>query len=219
MTAVFLRFDTILAGLLQGVSVTLGVTFGALVIAIVMGLALSLMRVFLPSRAVAFAIDSYVEVFRNIPALAHLFVIYFGLGSVGIQLGSVTAAIIGLGLIGGASLCDVFRAGFEALHKGQREAALAVGMRPSQSIRLILAPQALRIALPAVTNYATQLLKDSSIASAIAAPEIMFFARSLVTSTFETTLIYVTAALMYLLMSLPIVYAARAIEKKYGVGR
>ncbi len=215
----FLRFDTILAGLLQGVSVTLGVTFGALVIAIVMGLALSLMRVFLPSRAVAFAIDSYVEVFRNIPALAHLFVIYFGLGSVGIQLGSVTAAIIGLGLIGGASLCDVFRAGFEALHKGQREAALAVGMRPSQSIRLILAPQALRIALPAVTNYATQLLKDSSIASAIAAPEIMFFARSLVTSTFETTLIYVTAALMYLLMSLPIVYAARAIEKKYGVGR
>ena len=215
----FIRFDTILAGLLQGVGVTLGVTFGALIIAIILGFALSLARLFLRSRVVALLIDSYVEFFRNIPALAHLFVIYFGLGSVGIQLGSVTAAIIGLGLIGGASLCDVFRAGFEALHKGQREAALAVGMRPSQSIRLILAPQALRIALPAVTNYATQLLKDSSIASAIAAPEIMFFARSLVTSTFETTLIYVTAAMMYLLMSLPIAFAARSIEQKYGARR
>ena len=215
----FIRFDTILAGLLQGVGVTLGVTFGALIIAIILGFALSLARVFLRARVVALLIDSYVEFFRNIPALAHLFVIYFGLGSVGIQLGSVTAAIIGLGLIGGASLCDVFRAGFEALHKGQREAALAVGMRPSQSIRLILAPQALRIALPAVTNYATQLLKDSSIASAIAAPEIMFFARSLVTSTFETTLIYVTAAMMYLLMSLPIAFAARSIEQKYGARR
>jgi polar amino acid transport system permease protein len=216
---VFIRFDTILAGLLQGVGVTLGVTFGALIIAIILGFALSLARLFLRSRVVALLIDSYVEFFRNIPALAHLFVIYLGLGSVGIQLGSVTAAIIGLGLIGGASLCDVFRAGFEALHKGQREAALAVGMRPSQSIRLILAPQALRIALPAVTNYATQLLKDSSIASAIAAPEIMFFARSLVTSTFETTLIYVTAAMMYLLMSLPIAFAARSIEQKYGARR
>jgi His/Glu/Gln/Arg/opine family amino acid ABC transporter permease subunit len=216
---VFIRFDTILAGLLQGVGVTLGVTFGALIIAIILGFALSLARLFLRSRVVALLIDSYVEFFRNIPALAHLFVIYFGLGSVGIQLGSVTAAIIGLGLIGGASLCDVFRAGFEALHKGQREAALAVGMRPSQSVRLILAPQALRIALPAVTNYATQLLKDSSIASAIAAPEIMFFARSLVTSTFETTLIYVTAAMMYLLMSLPIAFAARSIEQKYGARR
>ena len=215
----FIRFDTIPAGLLQGVGVTLGVTFGALIIAIILGFALSLARLFLRSRVVALLIDSYVEFFRNIPALAHLFVIYFGLGSVGIQLGSVTAAMIGLGLIGGASLCDVFRAGFEALHKGQREAALAVGMRPSQSIRLILAPQALRIALPAVTNYATQLLKDSSIASAIAAPEIMFFARSLVTSTFETTLIYVTAAMMYLLMSLPIAFAARSIEQKYGARR
>ncbi|MFY7835872.1 MAG: amino acid ABC transporter permease [Novosphingobium sp.] len=215
----FIRFDTILAGLLQGVGVTLGVTFGALIIAIILGFALSLARLFLRSRVVALLIDSYVEFFRNIPALAHLFVIYFGLGSVGIQLGSVTAAILGLGLIGGASLCDVFRAGFEALHKGQREAALAVGMRPSQSVRLILAPQALRIALPAVTNYATQLLKDSSIASAIAAPEIMFFARSLVTSTFETTLIYVTAAMMYLLMSLPIAFAARSIEQKYGARR
>ncbi|MCU0818551.1 MAG: amino acid ABC transporter permease [Beijerinckiaceae bacterium] len=214
-----LRFDTILAGLLQGVGVTLGVTFGALLIAIILGFALALLRVFWPSRIGAFVIDAYIELFRNIPALAHLFLIYYGLASVGVQLGSVTAAILGLGLIGGASLCDVFRAGFEALHKGQREAALAIGMRPSQAIRLILTPQALRIALPPVGNYATQLLKDSSIASAIAAPEIMFFARSLVTSTFETTLIYVTAAGLYILMSLPIVFAVRALEKRYAGGQ
>lgn len=214
-----LRFDTILAGLLQGLGVTLGVTFGALGIAIVLGFALALLRVFWPSRLGAILIDTYIELFRNIPALAHLFLIYYGLASVGVQLGSVTAAILGLGLIGGASLCDVFRAGFEALHKGQREAALAIGMRPAQAISLILTPQALRIALPPLGNYATQLLKDSSIASAIAAPEIMFFARSLVTSTFETTLIYLTAAGLYILMSLPIVFAVRALEKRYSGGR
>ncbi len=109
---------------------------------------------------------------------------------------------------------------------GSRRCTRASGRRhspsacaPRRPIRLILTPQALRIALPPVGNYATQLLKDSSIASAIAAPEIMFFARSLVTSTFETTLIYVTAAGLYILMSLPIVFAVRALEKRYAGGR
>ncbi|MZR30723.1 ABC transporter permease subunit [Sneathiella sp. DP05] len=213
------KIQHILIALLGGISVTISVTLGALIIAVLLGLLLGVVRSFTKWKLLRFTIDVYVELFRNIPALAILFIIYFGLGSVGLRLGSVTAAILGLGLIGGAVLCDVFRAGFSALHSGQREAAIAIGMTPYQTIRLILAPQAIRIALPPLGNYAIQLLKDTSIASAIAAPEIMFFARTLVTSTFETTLIYICAAGIYLLLSLPLFRAIQSIEKRFGVGR
>lgn len=74
----------------------------------------------------------------------------------------------------------------------------------------------MRIALPSLGNYAVQLLKDSSVVSAIAAPEIMFFARSMVTSSFQTTLIYTTAAALYLALSLPLMKGVRLLEHHYG---
>jgi His/Glu/Gln/Arg/opine family amino acid ABC transporter permease subunit len=165
-------------------------------------------------RLLRLLVNIYIEIFRDVPALTLLFILYFGLAYGGIKLDPVSAAIIGLGAIGGAILTEVFRSGFEALHFGQREAALAVGMTPSMTMRYIIFPQAIRIVLPPVGNYAIGLLKDTAIVSAIAAPEIMFWARNLVTSTFETTLVYVLAAALYFCMSFPLAQVVNKLEQK-----
>jgi len=212
----FETFRLVLEGLFAGLGVTVLVALSSLAIGLALGFGLSLVREFTRTKAVHFAIDAYVELLRNIPALTHLFILYFGLASLGLRLSSIAAAILGLGLIGAAVTCDIFRAGFRSLPKGQVEAGLAVGLTPRQTIVSILTPQAMRIALPGLGNYAVQLVKDTSVVSAIAAPEIMFFARSMVTSSFQTTLIYATAAGLYLLLSLPLMQCVRVLEAHYG---
>ena len=212
-------FSTILEGLATGAVITVTVTLASLILAVSLGFGLALLKHFSTNRLISAAIDTYGEFLRNIPAITHLFVIYFGLAAVGIRISSVPAAIIGLGLIGSAIACDIFRSGFAALNKGQREAALAAGLTPAQCVCFILAPQAMRISLPPLGNYALQLLKDTSIVSAIAAPEIMFQARSMVTSSFQTTLIYCTAGAIYLLLSLPISKLVNALETHLSKGR
>jgi polar amino acid transport system permease protein len=212
-------FASILTTLLAGAVTAAQVAVGAVLIALVLGLALALLTVFTRVAVVKLAIGVYVEWMRNVPALAHLFVIYFGLASVGLRLSPKAAAILGLGLVGAAILCDVFSAGMRALHVGQREAALSVGLSPWQALRCIVLPQMLRLSMPALGNYASQLIKDTSIASAIAAPEIMFYARNLVTSTFQTPLIYATAILLYASIVFPVSWAFNIAERRLGAGR
>ena len=186
-----------------GALTTIGITLGALLVAVVLGLAIALLRM-AGIRPLNWAFNVYVEIFRNTPVLAQLFIIYFGLPYLGVRVEPVPAAIIGLGLNGGAVLSEVFRSGLNAIHHGQRESALAVGMTPWTCLRFIILPQTWRITLPPLGNYAIALLKDTAVVSAIAAPEIMFWARNLVTSTFETTFVYVLAALLYFCLSFPL---------------
>lgn len=195
--------------LLLGAVTTVEITLTSLVAAIVIGLGLALLKM-TRFRPLHWLIDVYVEVFRNTPVLVQLFLIYFGLAYVGVKVSALPAAIIGLSLNGGAILTEVFRAGLAAIHHGQREAALAVGMTPWASLRYIILPQTWRITLPPLGNYAIALLKDTAVVSAIAAPEIMFYARNLVTSTFETTLIYILAAALYFCLSFPL---ARLVDR------
>lgn len=195
--------------LLLGAITTVEITLLSFLAAIVIGLLFALLKLS-RFRLLTFLIDVYVEVFRNTPVLAQVFIIYFGLAYTGVKIASLPAAVIALGLNGGAILTEVFRAGLSAIHHGQREAALAVGMTPWATMRYIILPQTWRITLPPVGNYAIALLKDTAVVSAIAAPEIMFYARNLVTSTFETTFIYILAALLYFALSFPI---ARLVDR------
>ncbi len=199
--------------LLRGALMTVQITTGSLMVAIVLGLIMAVLRT---SRIpmVRVLTNIYVEIFRDIPALSILFILYFGLAYGGLKMEPVPAAILGLGLIGGAILTEVFRSGFEALHHGQLEAALAVGMTPVMAMRYIILPQAIRITLPPVGNYAIGLLKDTAIVSAIAAPEIMFYARNLVTSTFETTLVYSLVAILYFCLSFPLARIVNRLEAR-----
>jgi His/Glu/Gln/Arg/opine family amino acid ABC transporter permease subunit len=195
--------------LLLGAGTTIAITLSALLAAIILGLSLALVRL-VGLRVVNALIATYVEVFRNTPVLAQLFIIYFSLPYLGLNIAPFPAAVIGLGLNGGAVLTEVFRAGLNAIHYGQREAAMAIGMTPWMSLRYIILPQTWRITLPPLGNYAIALLKDTAVVSAIAAPEIMFWARNLVTSTFETTFVYVLAAALYFCLSFPL---ARLVER------
>jgi polar amino acid transport system permease protein len=213
------HLPTIFATLLDGAWIAAQIALGAALLAFVLGLVLALLDVFVPVRALRLVIAAFIEWMRNVPALAHLFILYFGLASVGIRFSPITAAVLGLGLVGAAVLCEVFAAGMRALHIGQREAALAVGLTPMQTLRHILLPQMLKLTLPAVTNYVAQLIKDTSIASAIAAPEIMFWARNLVTSTFQTPLIYASAIVLYAMIVLPVSWLLGRLERRLGVGQ
>jgi His/Glu/Gln/Arg/opine family amino acid ABC transporter permease subunit len=199
--------------LLQGAGITVLITIGALIIAILLGLALAAFKVSrLPGAR--FFVDSYVEVFRDIPPLTQLFIIYFGLTYVGIRLDPLPAAIIGLGLNGSAYCAEIFRSGFSALHHGQREAALSVGMTPGMAMRYVILPQALRITLPPLGNYAIGLLKDTAVASAVAAPEILFRAKNLTSETYETPVIYLLVAILYFCLTFPLARGVDYLERK-----
>jgi len=205
--------------LAEAAAITIFVSVGAFGLALALGLSLAVLRDFHPVAIIRWLVQVYVEIFRNIPSLTHLFLLFFGLAYVGVRLSSIAASILGLGLIGAASLSEVFRASFESIHHGQRESSLAVGLTPSQAFRTIILPQAWRVALPPIGNYAVQLIKDTSLVAAIAAPEIMFTARNLVVNTFETTLVYTLAALLYLAICLPLSRVIRHLEVKSATPR
>ena len=129
-----------------------------------------------------------------------------------LSLDSFTAAAIGLGLQGGAVLSEIFRAGIDAVDRGQREAGISLGLTPGQTMLDVVAPQAIRVVLPPVGNYAIGLLKDTSIASIIAAPDLMLRAKDLASSSFMPMHLYVLAAILYFAMSWPLARLLRHLE-------
>ncbi|MBM3520870.1 MAG: amino acid ABC transporter permease, partial [Alphaproteobacteria bacterium] len=148
--------------LLSGWPATLAVAVGALVFALLFGLVVALMRIS-AWKLLRWPATAYVEFFRGTPALVQLFVIYFGFPDWGYQPTPLQAAILGLGLNGAAYLSEIYRAGIESIHRGQMEAALALGMTPARAMQYIVLPQAIRTMLPPMTNFAIVLLKDTAI--------------------------------------------------------
>ncbi len=193
--------NRIVDALLSGAIVTIEVSLGALALAMAIGLTLATIDNLARARATAFVIRAYVEALRNVPSLTFLFLLYFGLAALGLRLSSLTAAIAGLGMIGGAVVFDIIRAGFQSVTKGQSEAAAAIGLKPLAAFRLVILPQGLRLALPPLGNYSVGLVKDTSLVAAIAAPEVMFNARQIVNETFATAWVYGAAALLYLALT------------------
>jgi polar amino acid transport system permease protein/cystine transport system permease protein len=204
--------------LFEGMIMTIIVTAGGFVVSIVLGLFFTTLRVTTKSILTHTLVTIYVEVFRAVPILTQLFVIYFGLPTVGITLDPLTAAIIGFGLNGGAQLTEVFRSSIGSIDRGQAEAAMAVGMPRLMGLRIILFPQAIKTTLPSLTNFAIGLLKDTSLASAVAAPELAFHANMLVSKTFQSTEIYILVALYYLVVSLPLSALANRLERRARQG-
>jgi polar amino acid transport system permease protein len=197
---------------------TLKMTALAYALAVIAGLLIALARIS-RRRAVSTIATCYVELIRGTPALTQLFLIYFGLASAGIVLPAFTAAVIGLGLNYAAYMSEVYRAGIAAVHRGQREAALAIGMTNALAMRNIILPQAVRIVVPPMANYAVSLLKDTSVASLISAPELMLRARDLSSEYFMPMELYVLAGVMYLVMAYPLAKGARYLELRMGQGR
>ena len=200
--------------LIKASVVTLQVTAGSLALALVLGIFVAVARIS-SFKLLSYPALIYTDVMRGTPALVQLFIIYFGLSDLGLEFDPISAAIIGLGLNGAAYVGEIYRAGIVAIHRGQIEAALSLGMTPVRAMRYIILPQAVRIVLPPLTNYAILLVKDTAIISTIAAPEIMFEARRIVQATFMHSVsgqIYLMAALIYMAITLPMSYVAKRLE-------
>ncbi len=203
--------------LLQAALSTLQMTGLAFLIAAALGLPLALLRM-TPGLPGLLALG-YIEVMRGVPQLALLFLIYFGLVPLGIALRAFDAAVIGLGLSGAAYLAEIYRAGVQAVDRGQLEAAQMIGMRRRAVLRHVVLPQAWPAVLPPMGNYLVALLKDTSIASIISAPELMLRARDLSSEYFLPMDYYLLVGGMYLVMAWPLMQGVRILERRAARGR
>jgi len=197
--------------LLQGAVVTVQVTVLSFLLSSALGLALALMKLS-PVRALSWTGTVIINVIRGLPIIVQLFYIYFVLPEFGVQLTAFQAGVIGLGIAYSAYQAENFRAGIEAVDPGQREAAQAMGMRSALIMRRVILPQAFRIALPPYGNTLVMMLKDSSLVSTITVAEMTRAGQLIASSTFQNMTVYTLVALLYLLMSLPLVYGLRRLE-------
>jgi His/Glu/Gln/Arg/opine family amino acid ABC transporter permease subunit len=208
------NIDEWLPQMILGSLGTLKLAIASFVVAVGLGLMLSLARLSKVS-VIRIASMGYVEIVRGIPTLVILYIVYFvppQIGATWLVMSSFLAATIGLGLHGGAILAEVFRSGIEALHAGQREAAYSLGMTPTKTLAYIIFPQAARIVLPPVGNYAIGLLKDTAVCALIAAPELMLRAKDLASSSFQPMAVFVLSGVLYLVMSYPLSLLVRYME-------
>ena len=202
--------------LLKGAIVTIEITVCSFVLSTLIGLAFALMRVS-PNRLLSGGAAAVINVIRGLPIIVQLFYIYFVLPDLGVQLSAFQAGCSGLGIAYSAYQAENFRAGIEAIDRGQIEAAQSIGMRGAMIMRRVVLPQAFRIALPPYGNTLVMMLKDSSLASTITVAEMTRAGQLIASSTFQNMTVYTLVALLYLALSLPLVWSLRRLERRLGL--
>jgi polar amino acid transport system permease protein len=199
--------------LMQGLRLTILVSLGSLALATVLGLVWAGMRVSgIP--ALDWLARSFVNTIRGIPIIVQLFFIYFVLPDFGIALSAVMAGIIGLGVAYSAYHAENYRACIQAIDHGQTEAAQTIGMGWFMTMRRVVLPQAVRIALPGYGNLMIMMLKDSSQASTITVAELAMQGKLIASSTFKNTTVFSMVALLYLCMSIPLILLVGRLERR-----
>ena len=199
--------------LIEGAQITLQLTVVALALGVVVGLPAALARVYGGPWLRRLAMI-YTELFRGTPLLVQLFVVYYGLPDLGITFSRFAAAYITLGLNSGAYQAEYFRGAIQAIGSGQMVAARAIGMTQIKAIRYIILPQALRLALPAWSNEAIAMVKYTAIVFLIAVPDLMTKAKILSSRYFNPIPVYITVAIMYIILVAIFTVIMRAIERR-----
>lgn len=199
--------------LLQGVILTLELTVVALAVGLLFGLPAALARVY-GGRGLRSIALAYIEIFRGTPLLVQLFIVYYGLPDLGLTFSRMAAAFITLGMNSGAYQAEYFRGAIQAVGSGQMVAARAIGMSQMQAIRYIVLPQALRLALPAWSNEAVSMIKYTAVVFLIAVPDLMGKAKILAGRYFNPIEIYLTVALIYIVLVAAATWIVRTVEIK-----
>jgi polar amino acid transport system permease protein len=197
--------------LLQGAVVTLELSFISMACAMALGLLAAMGRLS-GKRWIEWPILAYVEIWRDVPLIVQLMVIYFTLPQVGIRLPGFWAGVLGLSLNLGAYMSEVFRAAILSIDAGQRAAGLSIGMSRVMIYRRVVLPQAFRIAIPTIGGYFISLLKDSSLVSFIAVNELLRHGTIVIANTFRSMEVYMMVAIIYFAMSFVASRAVRRIE-------
>lgn len=199
--------------LASGLKITLFLGVVAIVAGLVLGLIVALTRIYgvKPARIVS---KIYIDIFRSIPILVLLIVVYYALPFVGLRLSPFMSAALALTLVSGAYTAEIFRAGIEAIPRGQFEASQALGLSYRHMMADVVLPQAIRIVIPPLTNNCINVMKDTALASVVAMPDLLKQATQAQALEANPTPLIV-AALMYIAILWPLVYMVGRMEKKY----
>jgi len=213
----FLEFAwNILPTLLKGSLVSIELTILAISIGLLLGIPLSLGRVY-GNRFIYACTTIYVEAFRGTPVLTQLFILYFGLPSIGIMFPPFTAAVIGLGLNSAAYQAEYFRGAIQAIKGGQMLAARSIGMNTIKSIRYIVLPQMFRLVIPSWSNELILLLKASSIAYMIQVSELVSVGRQIASQNFRTFEVFLVIAFIYFVIVEILNRILHSVERKIKI--
>ncbi|MEF3107563.1 amino acid ABC transporter permease [Raoultella sp. WB_B2P2-3] len=161
----------------------------------------------------------FIQFMRTVPLLALLLALYFAMPGFGLTLSGYQVGILALGLQGAAYVAEILRGGLNALHHGQREAAIAVGLTPFSAFTSVILPQVFRSILPPLLNTYVSTLKDSSLCALIAIGELMLTAKAIASETFLPMHIFLLVGLVYFVIAFPLSMLSRALEKRFSRGR
>lgn len=200
--------------ILQGAEVTLTIFVITLILSVPLGGLAALGRIsnFAPLR---YLMEFYVWVMRGTPLMLQLLFFYFALPMVGIRLPDFAAALMAFTLNYAAYFAEIFRAGIQAIPKGQYEAAVALGLKHWQMMRHIIFPQVLRVVLPPISNETINLVKDTSLIYILAMNDLLRVARTIVQREFDMTP-FLIAGIFYLVMTAVLTWIFKKLEQKYG---
>ena len=203
---VFFNLDVLrrsLPLLLRGLWTTILLGAVSIVLGLLLGLVLVMLRLY-GQRAVRLLAAAYINLFRALPLLVLLVLIYYALPFLGVRLSSFAAAATALSMVSGAYAAEIFRAGIEAVPRGQFEASAALGLRRWRVMRSVVLPQAVRIVVPPLTSNAISVLKDTALASVVAMPDLLKQATQ-AQALFANPSPLIGAAVLYLMLLLPLV--------------
>jgi len=207
--------------ILLGVLGTVTITVLSFAIGAVLGLPLAWARRS-SSMVLRGASGAIVEVFRAVPNLVWLFLVFFGLPQLGIQLSPFVSAVLALGVTSSAYIAEIYRGGLLGVGAGQWMASTALGLSPWDRRRLIVGPQMFRIVGPTMATYAISLLKESALASTIGVMELTFRGNLVTQRTGDGLTVFIVVGAVYLLLSLPLAYVSRSVDSRlrarYSVG-
>ena len=200
--------------IMEGAEVTLTIFFVTLILSLPLGglAALGRISTFQPLR---YLMEFYVWIMRGTPLMLQLLFVYFALPMVGIMLPDVAAALLAFTLNYAAYFAEIFRAGIQAIPRGQYEAAKALGLKHWQMMRYIIFPQVMRVVLPPVSNETINLVKDTSLIYILAMNDLLRVARTIVQREFDMTP-FVIAGIFYLVMTAVLTWAFKKLEQRYG---
>ncbi|MCZ8522447.1 MULTISPECIES: amino acid ABC transporter permease [Paenibacillus] len=202
----------------KAVGVTFGVAGLAILASMLVGL-LNALLLFLRIRILQAVVRVYVEAARGTPLLIQLFFLYFALPSVGIRLSGYATAVLAMTFLGGGYLTEVIRSGVEAVSRGQLESGLAIGLSRWQLLRFVVLPQALRISTPALFSTFIFLLKETTVVSAVAVPEILYTTTNFIALEYRTYEMLLMMTAFYLAIFLPLSFLLSWVERRFRHGQ
>ena len=206
-------FDIFLL-MLDGTQITLEIFFVTLLLSLPLGMMAALGRLS-SLKIISRIVEFYIWIMRGTPLMLQLLFVYFALPMTGIRLPDIAAALLAFTLNYAAYFAEIFRAGIQAVPKGQYEAAKTLGMSYPQTMRRIILPQVIRIVLPPVSNETINLVKDTSLVYILAMNDLLRVARTIVQREFDMTP-FLFAAIFYLAMTFVLTWGFKKLEAHYG---